>query len=119
MAAPNLRDPATVIGRTEGYAVTTTLATALSNAAASGKVFRVNAVYCANVSTASNEAVTLVRRRGGVDRHLAREIIVPVNATQVLVAREAYLYLEEGDALLARASSGSSLELLIGFEEIG
>ena len=52
MAAPNLKEPTTIVGKTNGYAVTTSLAAALSNGAASGKVLKVNSVYAANVDGA-------------------------------------------------------------------
>lgn len=119
MAAPNLRDPAVVTGKTTGYAVTTSLATALGNPAASGKVLRINAVYCANVFGGAGCAVTLTWTRGGTDRHLSKDITVPAGATQVLVAREAYIYLEEGDALRAAAENPAELEMVISYEEIG
>jgi hypothetical protein len=118
MTAPNLRDPESVIGRTVGYAVTTSLQTAIENPAASGLALRINAIYCANINSGLSVDIALVRRRGGVDRHLCSNLVVPVGATQVLVAREAYVYLEEGDSFLARAGAANSLELLIGYEEI-
>jgi hypothetical protein len=118
MAAPNLREPTTVTGKTFGYAVTTTLADVLVNAAASGKVLKINAVYCANVVGGAGCAVTLVLTRGGVDRRLAKDIVVPAAATQVLVAREAYIYLEEGDSLRAQAANPSELEMVVSYEDI-
>ena len=39
MAAPNLKSPTTITGKTARYAVTASLAAALSNSAASGKSF--------------------------------------------------------------------------------
>jgi hypothetical protein len=36
----------------------------------------------------------------------------------VLVARDGYIYLEEGHSLRAVASAASDLELVIGYEEI-
>jgi hypothetical protein len=118
MAAPNLREPSLVTGETIGYAVTTTLADALTNAAASGKVFKINAVYCANVDGSLIAKIDLVWRRSGVDTHLAKLISVPAGATQVLVAREAYIYLKEGDSLRAKADVAGDLELTISYEDI-
>lgn len=118
MAAPNLRDPALVIGKTIGYAVTATMADVLVNAAASGKVLKINAIYCSNVDGVSNAPVELVWRRSGTDTFLAKGIIIPVNATQILVAREAYLYLEEGDSLRAKSAAAGDLDLLVSYEDI-
>jgi hypothetical protein len=118
MAAPNLKTPTTITGRTDGYAVTTTLAAALSNSAGSGKVLKVNSVYCANVDGAASADIDLTYYNGTTDFYLAKTIAVPADATQVLVTREAPIYLEEGDSLRAKASAASDLELVISYEDI-
>lgn len=121
MAAPNIKSSGTltsVTGKTVGYAVTTTLAAALSNTSNSGKLFKVNAVYCANVDGTDNADITLTHYNGTTDYRLAYTISVPADATQVLVARDAFIYLEEGQSLRAQASANSKLELVIAYEEI-
>jgi hypothetical protein len=118
MAAPNLYSPTTIIGKTAGYAVTDTLAAALTNSAASGKVFKINSVYCANVEATTSTDITLVYNDGTTGFEIASTITVPAKATQVLVTREAYIYLEEGDSLQAVADTAGNLELVIGYEEI-
>jgi hypothetical protein len=118
MAAPNLKTPTTIIGKTVGYAVTASLAAALSNSAASGKVFKINSVYCANVDGAASADITLEHYDGTTGFEIAFAITVPAKATQVLVARDGYIYLEEGHSLRALASAASDLELVIGYEEI-
>jgi hypothetical protein len=55
---------------------------------------------------------------GTTDRHIAKTITVPADATQVLSTKETYFYLEEGDSIRALASAASDLELVIGYEEI-
>ena len=118
MAAPNLKTPAAITGKTDGYAVTTSLAAALSNGAASGKVLKVNSVYCANVDGSASADIDLSYYNGTTDFYLAKTISVPADATQVLVTREAPIYLEEGDSLRAKASANSDLELVISYEDI-
>ena len=118
MAAPNLKTPTTIIGKTAGYAVTTSLAAALTNSAASGKVFKINSVYCANVDGAVSADVTLVYNDGTTSFNIAYLIAIPAKATQVLSSRETYFYLEEGDSLQAQASANGDLGLVIGYEEI-
>lgn len=118
MAAPNLKNPSIITGKTARYAVTASLAAALSNSAASGKVFKINSVYCANVDGVNNADISLSIYNGTTDFYLAKTISVPADATQVLVTRDAYIYLEEGDSLRAVASAASDLELVIGYEEI-
>ena len=118
MAAPNLKSPTTITGKTVGYAVTTSMAAALSNSASSGKVLKVNSVYCANVDGTNAADITLEWFDGTTARKLANTIIVPADATQVLVTREAYVYLEEGHSLRAQASAADDLELVISYEDI-
>ena len=118
MAAPNLKSPTTITGKTDGYAVTTSLAAALTNSAASGKVLKINSVYCANVDGTNAADISLSYYNGTTDFYLAKTISVPADATQVLATREAYIYLEEGDSLRAVASAASDLELVISYEEI-
>lgn len=118
MAAPNLKTPTTITGKTDGYAVTSTLAAALSNSSSSGKVLKVNSVYCANVDGTAAADVDLSYYNGATDFYLAKTISVPADATQVLVTREAPIYLEEGDSLRAKASATGDLELVISYEDI-
>jgi len=118
MAAPNLKSPTTITGKSDGYAVTTSLAAALTNSAASGKVLKINSVYCANVDGTNSADISLSYYNGTTDFYLAKTISVPADATQVLVTREAYIYLEEGDSLRALASATGDLELVISYEEI-
>jgi hypothetical protein len=118
MAAPNLKTPTTITGKTVGYAVTASLAAALSNTAASGKVFKINSVYCANVDGTNAADITLEHFNGTTAFKIANTIAVPADATQVLVTREAYIYLEEGHSLRAQASTASDLELVISYEDI-
>jgi hypothetical protein len=121
VAAPNIKSGTTVTsiyGKTVGYAVTTSMAAALSNSASSGKVFKVNSVYCANVDGTNAADITLEHYNGTTGYKIANTIAVPADATQVLVTREAYIYLEEGHSLRAQASAASDLELVISYEEI-
>jgi hypothetical protein len=118
MAAPNLKNPNSVTGKTVGYVVTTTMAAALSNSAASGKLLKVVSVYCANVDGTSAADISLEHYNGTTGFKLANTITVPADATQVLVTREAPIYLEEGQSLRAQASAAGDLELVISYEDI-
>lgn len=118
MAAPNLKSPTTITGRTARYAVTTSLAAALSNSAASGKVLKINSIFCANIDGVNAADISVSIYNGTTDRYIAFTITVPADATQVLSTKETYFYLEEGDSIRAVASAAGDLELVIGYEEI-
>lgn len=121
MTAPNIKSSTTltsVKGKTVGYAVTNSLAAALSNSASSDTLLKINSVYCANIDGTSAADITLTVYNGTTDFRLANTISVPADATQVLIARDAFIYLEEGQSLRAQASANSKLELVISYEEI-
>ena len=118
MAAPNLKSPTTVTGKTVGYAVTTSMTAALSNGAGSNKVLKVVSVYCANVDGAATADISLEHYNGTTGFAIGKTIAVPADATQVLVTREAPIYLEEGQSLRAQASAAGDLELVISYEDI-
>ena len=118
MTAPNLKTPTTITGRTARYAVTASLATALANSAASGKVLKINSIFCANVDGSSEADISVSIYDGTTDYYIARTIVVPADATQIVSTKETYFYLEEGDSIRAVANAASDLELIIGYEEI-
>ena len=118
MAAPNIKAPTTVTGKTARYAVTATIGAALSNAAASGKVLKINSIFCANVDGTNSADISVSIYDGANDRYIAKTIAVPAGATQILSTKETYFYLEEGDSIRAVASAASDLELVIGYEDI-
>ena len=118
MAAPNLKNPTTITGKTARYAVTTSIAAALSNAASSGKVLKINSIFCANVDGASIADISVSIYNGTTDFYITKTITVPADATQILSTKDTYFYLEEGDSIRALSSSAGDLELVIGYEEI-
>ena len=118
MAAPNLKSPTTITGKTARYAVTVSLANALANSAASGKVFKINSIFSANVDVNGNQADITVSIYNGTDYYLAKTLTVPGYATQIISSKDTYFYLEEGDSIRAVANAASDLELVIGYEEI-
>ena len=118
MAAPNLKNPTTITGKTFRYAVTASLASVLANGAASGKVFKINSIFCANVDGDNPADISVSIYDGSTDRYLAKTIAVPADATQIISTKETYFYLEEGDSIRASANVAGDLELVIGYEDI-
>jgi hypothetical protein len=120
MAAPNIVNVTSIYGRTVGAALTTSSADILTNTAASGKVFKVNAVYVANVDGVSNCEVTVTwyDASAAATYNLAKTIVVPADATLVVVDKDAQIYLEEGDKISALASASGDLEITISYDDI-
>lgn len=118
MAAPNLKAPTTITGKTQVYAATTTLAAALSNAAASGKALKVNSIYVANIDGTAAADVDVSIYNGTTDSYIAKGITVPAKATQLVTSREGYFYLEEGISIRVKASAANALAVIIAYEDI-
>jgi hypothetical protein len=118
MANPNIVNVTDIRGKTTGAALTTGSADILENAAASGKVFKVNAIYVANVDGANNADVTVAfyNADNTTSYKIASSITVPADATLDLISK--HIYLEEGDKITALASASSDLEIVVSYEEI-
>ena len=123
MAAPNIVNVSTIIGKSATVALTSTSATTLvSNAASSGKVFKINMIQVANVDGANAADVTIdvhsAAAGGGTAYSLVSTISVPADASLVAVDKGTALYLEEDRSITATAGTASDLEVIVSYEEI-
>ena len=123
MAAPNIVNVATITGKTAVVALSTTSMTAVvSNAASSGKVFKINALYVANVDGANVADITIKLFSqddiGGTGYALASTVGVPTDATLIVIGKDAPIYLEEDKSIGAQASAANDLEIVCSYEEI-
>eukprot|EP00919_Chromeraceae_sp_WS-2016_P000072 GHVR01000211.1.p1 GENE.GHVR01000211.1~~GHVR01000211.1.p1 ORF type:complete len:125 (+),score=12.74 GHVR01000211.1:141-515(+) len=123
MAAPNIVDVSTIIGKSATIALSTTSQTTLvSNAASSGKVFKINMIQVANVDGSNACDVTVdvhsAAAGGGTAYSLVSTISVPADASLVAVDKGTALYLEEDRSITATAGTASDLEVIVSYEEI-
>ena len=116
MAAPNIVDVSTIIGKTAVQAVGTSATAIVTNSAASGKVLKVNALYVSNVDGTDNAEINIDLFRSSTAYHIGKTIIVPADATLDVMSKS--LYLEEGDTLRLTANAASDLEAVCSYEEI-
>jgi hypothetical protein len=116
MAAPNIVNVTTIIGKTAFQAITTSATTIVENPAASGKVFKVNALYVANVDGTSAADLTVDVYRSTTPYRLASTVSVPADSTLDIISKA--IYLEEGDAIRLTASADGDLEGVCSYEEI-
>jgi len=116
MAAPNIVNVTTIIGKTAVQQVSDTATAIVTNAASSGKVFKVNALYVSNVDGTDNADVNIDVFRSSVAYHIAKTLVVPADATVDVLSKP--IYLEEGDALRLTANATSDLEAVASYEEI-
>lgn len=116
MAAPNIVNVSTITGKTAVQAVTTSATAIVTNSAASGKVFKVNALYVSNVDGTNAADINLDLYRSSTAYHIAKTVSVPADSTLDIISKS--IYLEEGDSLRLTASANSDLEAVCSYEEI-
>ena len=120
MAAPNLVNVSVITAKSVQAALDTTLTTEiLANAAASGKVYKVNNIIVANIDGSNSaDASVFITKSGGSPIAIASTIAVPADSTLVVVDKNTSLYLEEGDNIEAGASANGDLTITINYEEL-
>jgi len=122
MAAPNLLSLTTINGKTATLAITTSAQTLVNNAAASGKLIKVDSIYVTNVDGTNAATVTVNHYSqddvAGTATALASTLNVAPDSTVVLVTRDAPIYLEEDMSITVTAGTANDLEVLVSYEEI-
>jgi len=123
MAAPNIVNVSTIIGKSATIALSTTSQTTLvSNAASSGKVFKINMIQVANVDGTNACDVTVdvhsAAAGGGTAYSLVSTISVPADASLVVLDKNTATYLEEDRSITATAGTANDLEVIVSYEEI-
>ena len=123
MAAPNVVNVATITAKSATVALSSTSQTTLvSNAASSGKVFKINMIQVANVDGANAADVTVdmhsAAAGGGTAYSLVSTISVPADASLVALDKNTAIYLEEDRSITATAGTAGDLEVIVSYEEI-
>tara|TARA_B100002019_G_scaffold268345_1_gene260208 strand:- start:236 stop:604 length:369 start_codon:yes stop_codon:yes gene_type:complete len=119
MAAPNIVNVSSIIGKTQGSALTTSNADQL--VCATDKLVKVNSIIVSNVDgsvTADVDVSFVDSSSGNLVLHLAKGVTVPTKSTLIVLGKDAPIYLEEGDKIQAKASAAGDLELVVSFEEL-
>jgi len=122
VANPNIVNVTDIRGKTATLALTTTAQTLLSNAASSGKVFKINTIIVANIDGTSDQDVTVNYYPeddiGGTGVAIVSTVTVPADATLVVLDKNSSIYLEEDRSIGALAGDDSDLVAIISYEEI-
>lgn len=123
MAAPNIVNVTAIYGNSAQVSLTTTSATQLvSNAASSGKVFKINSITVANVDGTNAADITIniysAAALGGTAFPLVSTISVPADATLIVTDKTTTFYLLENQSIGATAGTASDLVVNASWEEI-
>jgi hypothetical protein len=121
--APNIVNVSTITGKTAVVDLSTTNATAVvSNAASSGKVFKINSLYVSNVDGVNPANITIGIYSeddiGGTATEIVKTVAIPADATVVVIDKNSSIYLEEDKSIGATASAANDLKVVCSYEEI-
>lgn len=122
MANPNIVNVSAIYGNTSTTSLTTTSATSLvSNAASSGKVFKIDNIVVAN-TTGATATITInvysAAALGGTAYPIASAISVPAYATLIVTDKSTSFYLLEDKSIGATAGTASALVVTASWDEI-
>ena len=130
MANPNIVAVTTIYGTTTYYTPTgITAVVLLANAAASGLVYKINQIVCANVngSTAVNATVSIYSNgavsqgsapSGGTAYPIISTVSVPASASLIAVDKTTAIYLMEGTSISVTSGTASGITYTISYESI-
>lgn len=119
----NIVSVAAIYGGSSQTSLTTTSATSLvSNAASSGKVFKINSITVANVDGTAAADITInvysAAALGGTAFPVVSTISVPADATLIVTDKTTTFYLLENQSIGATAGTASDLVVNASWEEI-
>jgi len=122
MANPNIVNATSIIGNSLSVAVATSATQLASNAASSGKVFKINSIVIANIDGTSAAEITVniysAAALGGTAIAIVSTISVPADASLIVTDKTTSFYLLENQSIGAIAGTASDLVATISFEEI-
>ncbi len=123
MAAPNIVNVSAIYGKVVTADLTSTSAiSVLSNAASSGKVFKVDSLVVANIDTANAVNVTVnhysAAALGGTATPIASTVSIPANSSLIVIDKTTMIYLEENMSIGAIAGTANKLKVVCSYEDI-
>ena len=123
MANPNIAAVAAIYGNTSTTSLSSTAATSIvSNAASSGKVYKINSLVVANIDGTNAADITInvysAASLGGTGTAIASTISVPADATLIIIDKTTQIYLLEDKSIGAIAGTASDLVVTCSWEEI-
>lgn len=122
MAAPNILALTTATGKTTYLTpANTSTNVLLANAAASGKVFKINQIVAANTTgttATTTVAVNSAAAGSGTSYSVAGAISVPANASLIITDKTTAIYLEEDKSIVVTSGTSSAITYTVSYEEL-
>lgn len=128
MANPNIVNVTTILGVTTYYVPTGTSAVSLlSNAASSGKVYKIESLVASNTSGSSvNCTVSYYTKAtaqgsapsGGTAYPICSTVSVPANSSLVVIEKTNGIYLTEDSCISVTSGTANNLTFTVSYEDI-
>ena len=122
MANPNIVAVATINGNVKAAAILTTIGEIVSNAASSGKIFKINSLYVANIDGTASVDITVNHYSqaalGGTAIAVASTVAVAADSTLVVVTKDSAIYLLENQSMGILASAAGDAVFTCSWDEI-
>ena len=125
MAAPNIVNVNTITGVTtfkSGIGTDRAITTVISNAAASGKVLKINSLVAAGIGATCGVTVKLFNQAAGAGTSvgLGQTLSVPKFSTLAVITKENSIYVQEDQSIAAfkQANTGGSIDIICSYEDI-
>ena len=122
MANPNIINATSIVGITTYDAdVSNTASSLVSNAASSGKIFKINSLIIGNIDGENDADITVTLRNaagGTTYSTIAHTVAVPADATLVVISKDTSIYLLEDMSLYVKATNTGDLSATCSYEEI-
>jgi len=124
MSNPNIVNVTAIYGNSSNTALSSTSVTSLvSNAASSGKVYKINSIVASNVDGTSAADITInvysnATAGSGTAYAVASTISVPADATLIITDKTTSFYLLENQSIGAIAGTANDLVITASWEEL-
>ena len=121
MSTPNIRNPVSIVGKLKIANLTTTGATVLlSNTATTpSEVYKINSIFAANVDGANTAYVSIYLTDDQTPQntvYIAKGVVVPATATQIISTKETYFYLPTNYSLYASSTTTLDIDVTVSYE---
>ena len=124
MANPNIVNVATINGNVLSAAVNELASQSqiVTNAASSGKIFKINSLYVANIDGSASVDVTVrmfsQAALGGTATAIASTIAVAADSTLVVITKDSAIYVLENQSMGIFASASGDAVFTCSWDEI-
>ena len=116
----NIRNPISIVGKLKIASITTTTPATvlLSNTNSSpSAVYKVNSIFAANVDGANTAYVSIyLTDAAQTTVYIAKGVVVPATATQIISTKETYFYLPTNYSLYASSTTANDIDVTVSYE---